>query len=211
MATNRGAGLGFLVLFGFAAWLVSPGEKPRPTPTPPATRTANLPLSTLTPSPPPPPVYSPPIQRLTLVEPRSEAGSLFTTARVNVRTNPASDAPIIARLERGTEVRALSINGEWQRVAYGPGEGWIHRNYLTDMRSELSSQPVEPQKPKPAPPSLPVPQIARATPQARMFEPARAPLVGTCDCPYDLMRNGRACGGRSAYSRPGGRSPVCYQ
>ncbi len=24
------------------------------------------------------------------------------------------------------------------------------------------------------------------------------------------MRNGRACGGRSAYSRPGGRAPLCY-
>jgi hypothetical protein len=24
------------------------------------------------------------------------------------------------------------------------------------------------------------------------------------------MRNGRACGGRSAYSRPGGASPLCY-
>jgi hypothetical protein len=24
------------------------------------------------------------------------------------------------------------------------------------------------------------------------------------------MRNGRACGGRSAYSRPGGAAPLCY-
>jgi hypothetical protein len=31
-----------------------------------------------------------------------------------------------------------------------------------------------------------------------------------CACPNDLMRNGRACGGRSAYSRPGGASPFCY-
>jgi hypothetical protein len=31
-----------------------------------------------------------------------------------------------------------------------------------------------------------------------------------CACPDDLMRNGRACGGRSAYSRPGGASPFCY-
>ncbi len=29
MATNRGAGPGFLPLFGLAAWLVSPGEKQR--------------------------------------------------------------------------------------------------------------------------------------------------------------------------------------
>jgi hypothetical protein len=33
---------------------------------------------------------------------------------------------------------------------------------------------------------------------------------GPCPCPYNSMRNGRACGGRSAYSRPGGYSPICY-
>jgi hypothetical protein len=31
-----------------------------------------------------------------------------------------------------------------------------------------------------------------------------------CACPDDSMRNGRACGGRSAFSRPGGASPLCY-
>lgn len=31
-----------------------------------------------------------------------------------------------------------------------------------------------------------------------------------CACPDDRMRNGRACGGRSAYSRPGGAAPLCY-
>jgi len=31
-----------------------------------------------------------------------------------------------------------------------------------------------------------------------------------CACPDDLARNGSHCGGRSAYSRPGGASPLCY-
>jgi hypothetical protein len=31
-----------------------------------------------------------------------------------------------------------------------------------------------------------------------------------CACPEDLARNGSRCGGRSAYSRPGGASPKCY-
>ena len=31
-----------------------------------------------------------------------------------------------------------------------------------------------------------------------------------CACPYNLARNGSLCGGRSAYSRPGGASPLCY-
>lgn len=31
-----------------------------------------------------------------------------------------------------------------------------------------------------------------------------------CACPYDSARNGSSCGGRSAYSRPGGAMPKCY-
>lgn len=31
-----------------------------------------------------------------------------------------------------------------------------------------------------------------------------------CACPEDLARNGSRCGGRSAYSRPGGAAPYCY-
>ena len=30
-----------------------------------------------------------------------------------------------------------------------------------------------------------------------------------CACPDDLARNGSRCGGRSAYSRPGGAAPYC--
>lgn len=33
---------------------------------------------------------------------------------------------------------------------------------------------------------------------------------GSCPCPYSTDRGGRRCGGRSAYSRPGGASPLCY-
>ena len=33
---------------------------------------------------------------------------------------------------------------------------------------------------------------------------------GSCACPYNRDRGGRRCGGRSAYSRPGGASPLCY-
>jgi hypothetical protein len=31
-----------------------------------------------------------------------------------------------------------------------------------------------------------------------------------CACPDDTARNGSSCGGRSAYSRPGGAAPLCY-
>jgi hypothetical protein len=31
-----------------------------------------------------------------------------------------------------------------------------------------------------------------------------------CACPYNPARNGSRCGARSAYSRPGGASPLCF-
>jgi hypothetical protein len=33
---------------------------------------------------------------------------------------------------------------------------------------------------------------------------------GNCPCPYNIDRAGHRCGARSAYSRPGGASPICY-
>lgn len=31
-----------------------------------------------------------------------------------------------------------------------------------------------------------------------------------CACPSDTMRNGRACGSRSAWSKAGGAKPLCF-
>ena len=37
-----------------------------------------------------------------------------------------------------------------------------------------------------------------------------ASYPGRCPCPYNTDRAGRECGARSAWSKPGGRAPVCY-
>ena len=37
-----------------------------------------------------------------------------------------------------------------------------------------------------------------------------AEYPGNCPCPYNSASNGSRCGKRSAYSRPGGYSPICY-
>jgi hypothetical protein len=34
---------------------------------------------------------------------------------------------------------------------------------------------------------------------------------GNCPCPYNTDRAGHQCGARSACSRPGGASPICYE
>jgi hypothetical protein len=48
---------------------------------------------------------------------------------------------------------------------------------------------------------------------AKIVQESRQAYYATghpCACPDDLARNGSRCGGRSAYSRPGGASPKCY-
>jgi len=37
-----------------------------------------------------------------------------------------------------------------------------------------------------------------------------ATYSGNCPCPYNRASNGSLCGKRSAYSRPGGASPLCF-
>lgn len=90
-------------------------------------------------------------------------------------------------------------------------------------------------KPQPAPSPLPTTaakpsQPSQAAPQLETKRKVEAALTAAaiaaiivkasrdqyyatghpCACPDDLTRNGRACGVRSAYSRPGGASPRCY-
>jgi len=44
----------------------------------------------------------------------------------------------------------------------------------------------------------------------RLIRESIASYPSSCPCPYSIDRGGRRCGGRSAYSRPGGYAPLCY-
>lgn len=44
----------------------------------------------------------------------------------------------------------------------------------------------------------------------QIIQESIASYPGPCACPYSTARNGSRCGSRSAYSRPGGASPLCY-
>ncbi len=44
----------------------------------------------------------------------------------------------------------------------------------------------------------------------QMIQESIAQYPGKCPCPYSVMSNGKKCGKRSAYSKPGGYQPLCY-
>lgn len=57
------------------------------------------------------------------------------------------------------------------------------------------------------------PAVARdsdAQVRQKIIDQSIASYPGSCPCPYNTNRGGRRCGGRSAYSRPGGYAPKCY-
>ena len=53
--------------------------------------------------------------------------------------------------------------------------------------------------------TIPIPTL-----QDQMIRESIQRYPGNCPCPYNSDRAGRRCGGRSAWSRPGGYSPLCY-
>ncbi|WP_044184919.1 hypothetical protein [Phytobacter massiliensis] len=45
----------------------------------------------------------------------------------------------------------------------------------------------------------------------KIIEDSIASYQGTCACPFNTARNGSSCGRRSAWSKAGGYSPICYK
>lgn len=153
----------------------------------------------------------------------------FDTARVISAPLSCSDGRVgILTVNRTPELNAgvgsLTLNdGTTAQVAFGSMVGQvvtpIERSPLEQsLEARLLSLPSTTQIATiSAPPTLttsrpstlysPAP-IATAATSSRT--PIRAAYRGTCDCPYDRMRNGNRCGRTSAYIRPGGRVPICY-
>lgn len=53
-------------------------------------------------------------------------------------------------------------------------------------------------------------ELTDADIRALLIKQSLAGYPGNCPCPYNVDRAGRSCGARSAYSKPGGRAPLCY-
>lgn len=128
--------------------------------------------------------------------------SLYTAQRANMRAEASTKSHIVTVIDKGQLVKVLNVRGDWYSIEYRNRIGWISSSLLTSEKPVFRPAPTTTR-------TLPV-QAAAPVRQSRAGQPARRPYVGTCDCPYDLMRNGRRCGGNSAYSKPGGRNPQCY-
>jgi hypothetical protein len=128
---------------------------------------------------------------------------LFTTAHVRLRASPSTAAPVIWTAPAGTDVISIRREHDWHYTTVSGYSGWMRGDLLSATKPvPAAAFKLEQSQPPAVPPAKPRPD--------RSGEAIRDPVIGSCDCPYDVMRNGRLCGGRSAYSRPGGRRPQCY-
>jgi len=55
------------------------------------------------------------------------------------------------------------------------------------------------------------PALSDASIKRELMQQSIASYPGSCPCPYNTDRRGYSCGRRSAYSRPGGYAPLCYE
>jgi hypothetical protein len=132
------------------------------------------------------------------------ADVLYVTATsLNVRAQPTTSSTVVATLPRGSRVRATGVDGVWLLIDLEGGRaGWIRSDYVS------TSQPTSPVQSAPAVTGA---RFNRHEVVRAIIEESLAFYPGNCPCPYNRDRAGRSCGARSAYSKPGGRSPLYYE
>lgn len=54
-------------------------------------------------------------------------------------------------------------------------------------------------------------QLSDTQVKSKIIEESVAAYPGVCACPFNRARNGSSCGRRSAWSKAGGYSPICYK
>lgn len=122
----------------------------------------------------------------------------YTASELNLRSLPSRYGKVLVTLPKGQIVYAYLEDGEWSRVNVARLNitGYVASRYL---HSDCVPGPEITRK------DLTSAQIALI-----LMTQSQSRYSGSCPCPYYTDRAGRRCGGRSAYSRPGGASPLCY-
>ncbi len=135
---------------------------------------------------------------------------IFVTGRsVRVRRGPGTTFQQIASFKRGQKLVFLGDqNGLWKKIRGGNVTGWMHGDYLSSEPPNVSKVRTQPRtqaksKSKIGPSDSEIKQ--------QIIRQSISQYTGNCACPFNRDRAGRRCGKRSAWSRPGGASPICYE
>lgn len=125
---------------------------------------------------------------------------------LNVRAAPGRSNRRIGRLEKGDLVQVTGRAGNWTQVRNPNASGWVYSKYLRGTETQERQKPIAAADRGASAPAYPASQIKRI-----LIRESINSYSGKCPCPDSRMSSGRRCGKRSAYSRPGGASPLCYE
>lgn len=134
-----------------------------------------------------------------------------TGSRVNIRDGQGTQNRRLGSFPKGTKLVLQEAGPKWSRVSGNlngePVSGWMAASYLSQTPPATpAAVPAKPKRSVAAPTNAEI----RAARQ-EIIRQSVASYLGSCPCPYNRDRAGRRCGGRSAWSRPGGYSPICYE
>jgi SH3-like domain-containing protein len=131
--------------------------------------------------------------------------------RVGFRSGPSTTDPIIDRFNAGRKVFLMEEAGDWSRIRddLTQHEGWIATRFLSETETRTKAAPARKEE-KPEEIEVAVPVVPDSVLIQRIIAESLDSYPSSCACPYSRDRAGRRCGKRSAYSKPGGYSPVCF-
>jgi hypothetical protein len=126
----------------------------------------------------------------------------YSVGRQNV---PVSNAPVAVMTSPPMVAKPVALSGP---TAQAPAPVPTPTIPTSSAKPNIPDKPMLPDSKRKVEAALTAAAIAAIIVQASrdQYHAGGRP----CACPDDIMRNGRACGGRSAYSRPGGAAPICY-
>ena len=88
-----------------------------------------------------PPVTENPETESAIVEMEDDsAQTLWTSTKVNLRENPATDATVLTVLTQGAELTLLGEEDEWVKVSYNGQAGYVKADFITDTKPAAENQ-----------------------------------------------------------------------
>ena len=127
--------------------------------------------------------------------PKSEKAR-YTTTKVNLRSYPGTYGSVYTTLPPGQIVYAYRTSDGWSQVNVASMNiaEYVASRYLTsDCVSAVQIGRID---------------LSSAAISNILISQSKSRYRGSCPCPNNFDRGGRQCGARSAYSRPGGKSPL---
>jgi hypothetical protein len=154
------------------------------------------------------PITSPPAIVPT-VAPKPIPKTMYVSGtRVALRLSPDPKSEVLDRLNDGFQIRQIEKLNDWIKVRHPLTlvEGYVSASRLRDTMPEKKEKKIIEKHDK----AKVVLTAAAITAILIAASVAEYRSTRPCACPYNETRTGKSCGGRSAWSRPGGAAPLCY-